>query len=132
MQEISPESPEQRARRKRRLGRQIDRVRPGTYPFEVMKRVGIGVYSDGFIHAGNLAYLALLTLFPFFIVALAIASLFGRSADGLRTVGSFLDTLPSSVAELLRQPIVDVLQSRTNGVHSPSAGQRAIQLSFDS
>ena len=26
-----------------------------------------GVYNDGFIHAGNLAYLALLAMFPFFI-----------------------------------------------------------------
>ena len=30
----------------------------------MIKRVAIGVYSDGFIHAGNLAYLALLSLFP--------------------------------------------------------------------
>ena len=38
----------------------------------------VGVYSDGFIHAGNLAYLSLMTLFPFFIVAAAVASVFGR------------------------------------------------------
>ncbi len=67
MQNISPESPE--ARRKRlaktraRLGKHYAKVKPGTRTFEVMKRVAVGVYSDGFIHAGNLAYLALLTVF---------------------------------------------------------------------
>nr|WP_106407396.1 YihY/virulence factor BrkB family protein [Sphingomonas jatrophae] len=112
---MSPESPEARARR-RHLHRQIDRVKPGTYPFEVVKRVAVGVYSDGFIHAGNLAYLALLTLFPFFIVAAAIASLFGQNAETQRAVASFLQTLPADVADLLRKPIADVLLARTGSL----------------
>ena len=33
----------------------------------------VGVWSDGFTHAGNLAYLSLLTLFPFFIVLATVA-----------------------------------------------------------
>lgn len=113
--DVSPQSPEARAVR-RRLNRQIAKVRPGTYPFEVLKRVAVGVYSDGFIHAGNIAYLALLTLFPFFIVALAVASILGRSDDGLRTVNSFLETLPDGVASLLRDPIVQVLKTRTGSL----------------
>ena len=116
MQEISPESPEQRARRKHRLGRQIDRVRPGTYPFEVMKRVGVGVYSDGFIHAGNLAYLALMTLFPFVIVAAAVARLFGQTEGGINTVVALLQTMPPDVAEVLRKPIADVLAARSGNL----------------
>src|SRR3546814_10863846 len=44
------------------------------------------------LHAGNLAYLSLMTLFPFFIVAAAVASIFGRSQDGLAAVGAFLET----------------------------------------
>ena len=71
------------------------------------------MFSDGFIHAGNLAYLALMTLFPFFIVAAAIASLFGQSAETQRAVASFLYVLPPDVGELLRKPIADVLQART-------------------
>src|SRR3546814_14487787 len=45
--------------------RQIARVRPGSHAFEIAKRVAVGTYNDGFIHAGNLAYLSLMTLFPF-------------------------------------------------------------------
>lgn len=115
MQSISPESPEER--RKRSPGaRALDRIRPGTYPFTVAKRVAIGVYSDGFIHAGNLAYLALVTLFPFFIVAAAVARLFGRTEDGLHAVNAFLRTVPPSVADVLAKPIADVLAARSGSL----------------
>jgi membrane protein len=113
----SPESPE--ARRKRlaktraRFGRTWDRVRPGTRPFEVLKRVAIGVYSDGFIHAGNLAYLALMTIFPFVIVAAAVAHLFGQTEGGLRALSALLQTMPRGVADVLRKPISDVLHARS-------------------
>lgn len=120
MQNLSPESPE--ARRKRfaktraQFGRQVDRMKPGTYPFEVMKRVAIGVYSDGFIHAGNLAYLALLTIFPFVIVAAAVARLFGQSEGGMEAVIGLLQTMPPNVADVLSKPIADVLQARSGGL----------------
>jgi membrane protein len=95
------------------IDRQIDRVRPGTRTFEIAKRVLVGTYSDGFIHAGNLAYLSLMTLFPFFIVAAAVASIFGRSADGIAAVNAFLYTVPRGVGDVVRQPISDVLNARS-------------------
>lgn len=91
-------------------------MRPGSYVREVLKRVVVGVFSDGFIHAGNLAYLSLLTLFPFFIVAAAIARLFGRTDEGLHTVAAFLRTLPPSVAAVLQTPIADVLAARSGSL----------------
>ena len=115
MQDISPESPEERARRSV-WEKQLDRVRPGTKPFEILKRVVVGVYSDGFIHAGNLAYLALLTLFPFFIVLAALAQMFGRAPDTQLAVATFLQTLPPTVQQLLRKPIADVLAARTGSL----------------
>jgi len=83
---------------------------------EVGRRVVVGVFSDGFIHAGNLAYLTLLTLFPFFIVTAALASLLGRSEDTLQAVNSVFVTLPVTVQDLLRQPVHDVLTQRTGGL----------------
>src|SRR5207302_710469 len=94
--EPAPESPE--AGRKRlvraraHIGRFRDKMRPGQYPFEVVKRVALGVYADGFIHAGNLAYLALMTVFPFIIVAAAVAHLFGQTEGGARVVRELLQT----------------------------------------
>lgn len=120
MQEISPHSPEARrkrlARAKSYLERQRERVKPGTYPFEVAKRVTIGVYNDGFIHAGNLAYLAILTLFPFFIVAAAVASLLGNTEGGLATVQAVFRTMPPDVAAVLAQPVNDVLAARSGNL----------------
>lgn len=119
MQDISPESPEERRLhpgRAPRLNRRFAFMRPGSYVREVLKRVVVGVISDGFIHAGNLAYLSLLTLFPFFIVAAAIARLFGRTDEGLHTVAAFLRTLPPSVAAVLQTPIADVLAARSGSL----------------
>jgi membrane protein len=120
VRDISPESPEARRKRlasaKAHLGTIRDRIRPGARPFEVMKRVAVGVYSDGFIHAGNLAYLALLSLFPFVIVAAAVARVFGQTEEGLNAVNALLQTMPSNVADVLRTPIRDVLEARSGNL----------------
>jgi membrane protein len=120
VQTVSPESPEARrkrlARARAELGKRYARVKPGTRPYEVMKRVAVGVYSDGFIHAGNLAYLALMTLFPFVIVAAAVARLFGQTEGGMNTVVALLQTMPPDVAEVLRKPISDVLSARSGNL----------------
>ncbi len=120
MDDIAPQTPEARAKHRgatrTRIDRGLAKVRPGSAAFEVLKRASIGVYNDGFIHAGNLAYLALMTLFPFFIVAAAIASLFGQSAETQRALSSFLHVLPPDVADILRKPIVDVLAARTGSL----------------
>jgi len=89
---------------------------PGSYAHELGKRIAIGVMSDGFIHAGNLAYLSLVTLFPFFIVAAAVAALLGQTQQGLHTVDAFLRTVPPNVADVLRPPINDVLHARSGGL----------------
>lgn len=98
------------------MRQQLERPRPVSHPFEVLKRVVVGVYSDGFIHAGNLAYLSLIALFPFFIVAVAIAKIFGRTQDGMASVNTFLANVPPSVANALRGPIEDVLTARTGNL----------------
>ena len=119
MSQISPVSPEERAV-KGEAGVKPEDVAPHVKPlaraWQVLRRAAIGVFSDGFIHAGNLAYLALLTVFPFFILAAAIASLLGQSTETQRAVGSFLHVLPPNVAELLDKPIAQVLKARTGSL----------------
>ena len=79
----------------------------------MVKRVAVGVYNDGFIHAGNLAYLSIVALFPFFIVAAAAAHLIGQSQDAQLTVANVLSRLPPNVADTLREPVREVLTART-------------------
>ena len=120
MQEVSPQSPEERRKRPGggglKLSRRMAFMRPGSYAREVIKRVVVGVYNDGFVHAGNLAYLSLLTLFPFFIVAAAVARLFGQTGEGLHAVEAFLRTVPPGVAQVLQRPITDVLTARSGSL----------------
>ena len=91
----------------------VEKLKPRAYAWEVVKRVSAGVYNDGFIHAGNLAYLALLAMFPFFILAAAVANLLGRTEGGAMTVATVLAELPPSVAVTLRAPVQEVLTVRT-------------------
>ncbi len=84
--------------------------------FRITREVLIGVYSDGFIHAGNLAYLALVTLFPFFIFAAAIASVLGQTEEGRHAVETVIRTMPPGVGSVLREPIYDVLAARSGNL----------------
>ncbi|MGF1550428.1 MAG: YihY/virulence factor BrkB family protein [Sphingomonadaceae bacterium] len=120
MPDISPQSPEARrkrlARAKRQVGRHIGRLKPSERVREVLKRVAVGVYTDGFIHAGNLAFMAMLSLFPFVIVAAAVARLLGESGEGMDAVIALLQTMPPGVAEVLSNPIGDILEARSGNL----------------
>ncbi len=118
MQDQHPLSPEERRKKlaaeTAAFGHQVsDKIHKPATPWEIVKRISIGVYNDGFIHAGNLAFLALLALFPFFIAAAAITKLLGQSEDGRRTVATILSKLPPDVAGVLSGPTSEVLTART-------------------
>jgi membrane protein len=118
MQEQHPLSPEERRKKlaadTAAYGPQVaEKSHKPASAWEIVKRIAIGVYNDGFIHAGNLAYLALLALFPFFITAAAIAKLLGQSEDGQKTVATILSKLPPDVANVLAGPTNEVLTART-------------------
>ncbi|APG63268.1 hypothetical protein LPB140_11270 [Sphingorhabdus lutea] len=83
---------------------------------EVMKRTAIGLYNEGFIHAGNFAYLALLAIFAFFISATAIAGSFGQSEIGQSLVEYVILTVPPRVGETLREPIFSAMHARSGGL----------------
>lgn len=86
------------------------------YAWTITKRVVSGVYAEGFTHAGNLAFMSLMALFPFFIVLAALAQIFGQTADGLSAVSLFLQNVPPTVADTLEAPIASVLTARTGSL----------------
>lgn len=109
---IDPGDLKPEGRAKSGVRRRLASLGIGDRVIEVVKRVAVGTYTDGFTHAGNLAYLSILTLFPFFIVAASIARIFGRTGDGVRALDAFLRTVPPNVADVLQKPIADVLAAR--------------------
>ncbi|KAB7647466.1 YihY/virulence factor BrkB family protein [Polymorphobacter fuscus] len=80
----------------------------------VVRETVTGVWADGFTHAGNLAYLSLLTLFPFFIVLATVAGTIGRTDYGSQALRGFMRLLPPDVAELVAKPIADVTEVRAS------------------
>ncbi|QPD00532.1 YihY/virulence factor BrkB family protein [Qipengyuania soli] len=77
------------------------------------KRTIVGTYNDGFIHAGNLAYLAMLAIFPFFILGAAIFSLFGEEAERAAMINAVLFALPPVVGNVIEPVARDVISARS-------------------
>src|SRR4030095_1879829 len=121
MKELHPYSPEERRKRLARLRARfgkaaIERAKREIKPLIVAKRVAVGIYGDGFIHAGNLASLALLALFPFVILASAVARFFGLTEDTQLAVATILGRLPPNVRNVLSGPIDEVLEGRSGAL----------------
>lgn len=118
----SPHSPEARRETAIRTERELRKQGLGHHRaaparsgkvLEIAKRVLVGAYYDGFIHAGNLAYMALIALFPFFITATALMSAVGRTAEGIHALEVILATMPPAVADTLDEPVREVLRARS-------------------
>ena len=112
--EIQSLSPEQRRKEAGDLrGRIENSVGPGTRVWKVAKRTFVGTYNDGFIHAGNLAYLSMLAIFPFFILGAAIFSAFGEEAERAATINAVLFALPPMVGNVIEPVARDVIEARS-------------------
>ncbi|WP_370636551.1 YihY/virulence factor BrkB family protein [Erythrobacter sp. SDW2] len=79
----------------------------------MFKRVAVGTYNDGFIHAGNLAYLAMIAIFPFFITGAAIFSFVGENSERAATLDAVLRALPPTVARTIGPVAREVLDARS-------------------
>jgi len=81
---------------------------------QVLGRTLAGVWNDGFIHAGNLAYMAVVALFPFFIVATAIFSAVGERSQREAAINAVLLAVPHSVAKAI-DPVAHVVIDARSG-----------------
>ena len=79
----------------------------------VIKRVAISTFNDGFIHAGNLAYLAMLAIFPFFITAAALFSIVGEVSERAAMIEAVLVTLPPTVRDTIGPVAREVVDARS-------------------
>ena len=88
------------------------RVGPGTRAYQVMQRALVGTWNDGFIHAGNLAYLAMFAIFPFFILGAAVFELTGGRDRALELVTTVLIAMPPTVSQAIGPVAEDVVYAR--------------------
>ncbi|RJY09610.1 YihY/virulence factor BrkB family protein [Aurantiacibacter aquimixticola] len=110
--DYSPEARRRDARAKHLAGIR-ERIGPGTRFFRIFKRVAVGCFNDGFIHAGNLAYMSILAIFPFFITAAAIFSAIGEEAQRAATINAIITALPPVVGEVIQPVARNVVEARS-------------------
>ena len=111
---ITPEARRRAALRWRRQpGKRLPRA-AGTNGFAVLRRVVTGTWDDGFIHAGNFAYMSIIALFPFFIVLAAVFSLLGEQSQMDRSIAIVLTALPPRVVDVLA-PVAQAAASARQG-----------------
>jgi len=79
----------------------------------VVRRVAVGTVEDGFIHAGNLAYLSMLAIFPFFILGAALFELIGGRENAEAMIDAVARAMPGSVANVIEPVAEDVIYARS-------------------
>ena len=99
---LSPEALEQESRRF-----------VGARAYDVIQRVISGIWADGFIHAGNLAYMGMFAIFPFLILGAASLSLLGITDLNAASVTSVLDGLPTRAREAIIPVAESAIAART-------------------
>ncbi len=87
-------------------------IGPGTRIFEVTRRTLVGTWQDGFIHAGNLAYLSMLAIVPFFILGAALFEVFGGRAMAVEMAETVIAGLPPSAARVIAPVAQDAVYAR--------------------
>ena len=115
VEDLSPEGRRKAAlRHMAGLEKEVTRaVGPGSRIRCVLQRVFTGTYNDGFIHAGNLAYMTVLAIFPFFITGAAIFSVIGEQSQRAASINAILFALPPVVGDVIGPVARSVIEERT-------------------
>lgn len=77
--------------------------------------------DEGIMMSGHLAFLGLMSLFPFFVFFTAVAGMFGDTANVSETIDLFLSYLPPEVAQVLKKPIYNVISGAPKGIMTVTA-----------
>lgn len=84
-------------------------------PFKILHiSIRDAVNQDGFEHAGYLAFLILLSLFPFLIFLITIIGLFGESESGIEIIRNVLSLTPDQISAALLPRIDEIIYGRKN------------------
>lgn len=78
----------------------------------VIKRTALGTWEDGFIHAGNLAYLSMLAIFPFFILGAALFELIGGREQANELIDTVAVAFPPTVERVIRPVAEEIIYAR--------------------
>jgi len=86
---------------------------PHARAWAVAKTVAVDTFNDGFIHAGNLAYLGMLAIFPFFILGAALFDIIGGRDNAETVIFAVARAMPTSVADTIVPVAETVIYARS-------------------
>ena len=90
---------------------------PGYRLFSLFSSAVAGFFRNGdALIAGHLAFMGLLTLFPFLIFLVALAGFAGNTEAGTTVVAYILENMPEDVAIVFEGPLLEVLQEVRGGL----------------
>lgn len=79
----------------------------------VTRKVAEDTFNDGFIHAGNLAYLSMVAIFPFFVIGAALFDVIGGRANAEAMIATVAQAMPDSVSTTIVPVAEGVISSRS-------------------
>ncbi|MCF8462971.1 MAG: YihY/virulence factor BrkB family protein [Rickettsiaceae bacterium] len=80
--------------------------------FKIFGKAAINtVNHEGIEHAGYMAFMILLCIFPFIVFFTAVAGFFGASSHGKELIQLLLESLPSNVTELIKGRIYEIIDA---------------------
>ncbi len=65
--------------------------------------------DDGMVHAGNMSFLGMLSLFPFLLFLVTLSGFFGQTQAGLDAIGFAMENMPPDVAAPLQEAIGGII-----------------------
>ncbi len=66
---------------------------------------------DGLVHAGNMAFLGMLSFFPFLIFIVALSGFLGQTQFGQDAIAFLLANLPEEVTKVITTPIAGIVKN---------------------
>jgi membrane protein len=69
------------------------------------------ILDQGFVLAGNMAFLSMLALFPFIIFLVALSGFFGQTQFGYDAIQLILTNLPPEASAAISKPISSIIQN---------------------
>ena len=66
---------------------------------------------DGLVHAGNMAFLGMLSFFPFLIFIVALSGFLGQTQFGQDAIAFLLANLPEEVTKVVAKPIAGIVKN---------------------
>lgn len=82
----------------------------------VKKAVVLTITHDGIEHAGYLAFLGLLAMFPFLVFTVAVIGVIGQGQAGAEFITSVLNQLPEHITAALQPRIVEIVSGPPQGL----------------